>query len=239
MASPAFIAAGAELEVNSGSGAYTGNVAVPAGVADGDFLLLVVRNTRADATIATPSGWTSITAHEKTSISHSDLRLFRRDAASEPSTYTISNDGAGNGVNAFSAQILAWGPATLETSATWESTSTNTTVACPAVTSGGADRTLVCVYGQYGNVQGSISYTPPSGMTERTDQNFVDSVGNNTSFSVADLAISASGSTGTKNATASDGSPWHLAVSLLLQGTAGGGGSSTGAPTHRALLGMF
>ena len=234
MASPAFIAAGAELEVTSGSGAYTGDVAVPAGVADGDFLLLVVRNSRADATIATPSGWTSISAHEKTSPSQTDMRIFRRDASSEPSTYAISNDGNGAGNNAFVAQMFAWDAATVEASNVWEGSGAGTTIPNPALTSGGADRTLICVYGQFGNATSGITYTAPSGMTERADQAMSDSGGSYTSFGLADKAISSSGTTGTQNATASDGSPWHLGFSLLIQAAAGGGSSTT--PLKRKLL---
>jgi hypothetical protein len=226
MASPAYIDAGAELDVYNEEGNASGSVLVPSGVSDGDFLLLVARNCVSTETITPPSGWTAITAHNKSSTFQSDLLLYYRVASSEPSGYTISNSGV-----TIQAQIFAYEAATFETSATWEGASPSTTIACPSVDSGGADRTLICVYGQYGNGTDGVTYTTPSGMTQReqNQDSAVPTASVYTSFALSDKAISASGATGTQNATASTGEPQFLAVSVLIEGSGGGGGSSIAA----------
>jgi len=228
----AYIGAGALLVTTGTVDPTSGNVAVPGGIADGDFLLMVVRNAAADATVATPSGWTAITAHELTSGTQTDMRLFYRIASSEPGTYSVSNSGQGSVNNQFIAQILAWDAATFETSGTWAASGGSTTIECPSVTSGGASRRLICVYGQYGNGSYTGPYTAPSGMTELVDSadSFSPS-GSYTSFGVADKAITSSGATGTQNATAASADTWHLAASVLIEET-GGGGSSAGAAAH-------
>lgn len=215
MAAPAFRAAGTLLNVTTTGASQSGSCALPAGVADGDFLLMVVRSNYAGSTVTTPSGWTSISAHEKTSDSQTDLRLFRRTASSEPASYTVTNDGQGAGNNQFIAQIFAWVGGTWDTSATWEGTGASTTISCPSVTAANASSTLICVYGQFGNNAYANPYTAPSGMTERQDAADSAGAGGKTSFSLADVAVGA-GATGTKNATATDGSTWHLAVSLVI-----------------------
>lgn len=217
MASPAFRTAGSLLEVASAP-TSSGSVSLPAGVTNGDFLLLTIRTYSAATTPTPPGGWAPITSHALTSITQSDLQLYYRTASSEPSTYSVSCTGSPTDTNGFAAQILAWDSGTFDASATFAATSGSTTIPCPSVIAAAGNSTLICIYGQYGSGASGPPYTAPSGMTERVDV----SSGGQTSWSVADLALASSGATGTKNATATSSSPWHLAVSLVIAGSTTG-----------------
>lgn len=193
-------------------------------------MLLLIRGVLGDSSPTPPSGWTSIDSHALTSVGQTDMQLYYRVASSEPADYAVSNNGQASALNQFVAQIFAWSAATFETSAKYAAGSGSTTIPCPTVTSGGADRTLICVYGQYGCNQQVTSYTEPAGMTERVDANYTVAVGPYyTGFGIADKAISSSGATGTQNATASSSTPWHLAVSVLIQSSGGGSAALAGA----------
>ena len=215
MASPAFRAAGAVLQQTTTGGSDSGNVSLPAGTADGDFLLLIIRTLVGDSLPVPPSGWTAIDSFETTSPYQTDLHIYRRTAASEPASYVVSNSGNGAGSNQFFAQILGWDSGIFDTSAKWVGSSSNTTIQCPSVTAADSNSTLICVYGQQGNNSNAGPYTPPSGMTEREDVADTSSVGQRTSYGAADLSVGA-GATGTKNATATDGTTYHCGVSLII-----------------------
>ena len=224
MPSPLFRAAGALATAPGGSPSSV-SVPLPAGVVQNDFMLLVVRTSQADSTPVPPTGWTYIPSFQLTSGFQSDFQVYYKIAgASEPSGYTVSNDGNPSTHNGFIAQILAWQSATFDVSATYTGSSSTTTIPCPSVTMTGANQTLICLYGQYGISTIGGPYTAPSGMTARSDQQ-----GAGTSFGVADLAISASGATAVQNATATDGSNWNLAISIGIASVSVGTSVNPGA----------
>lgn len=89
-----------------GTGAHANNASVspslPAGLAQGDLMLLLAANRDTAATVNTPSGWTVLSSSENVS-------LFARMAGASESAPTVSFTGSGAG-DSCSAQIDAWRP---------------------------------------------------------------------------------------------------------------------------------
>lgn len=76
------------------TGAASGSISVPSGVVDGNLLLLFVA-TDNRFTASTPAGWTLVDAQVSSGTGNSVLYTYRRTAASEPASYTVSISGAG------------------------------------------------------------------------------------------------------------------------------------------------
>lgn len=90
---------------------------------------------------------------------------------------------------------------------------------CPSVSPTGTDSLLLCGVGVWPAQDDTSSFTPPSGMTELKDFSDWDS------YSVASVALSASGATGTKVFTEapglSGGDAW-IAASIAIKSSSSG-----------------
>lgn len=106
-----------------------------------------------------------------------------------------------------------------------DSTGSTTSRVCNAVSPSSASAFLIC-HTNDGNGSNSVSYTPPSGMTEQYDGSLASSMG----YSGATLQLSASGSTGTKTFTAS-GNASYCTLTVAIKTAAGGGSTVNGTAT--------
>lgn len=93
-------ATGTELNVSG----TTFTVNVPSGVSDGDALLLAVTVDSSTTTVSTPAGWTLV-AETGAQASGTRTYLYKRIAASEPASYTITLSASGTNASAI---IGAW-----------------------------------------------------------------------------------------------------------------------------------
>jgi hypothetical protein len=183
-------------------------VNVPAGVQDGDFLVLFVAADTAGATITLPAGWTALPS--------SPLNLgvqaacAYRIASSEPASYTVTFSGSSAGTGAVMAAYVDTVSLGLDTSSgnTFAASTTHTLTGISAAI---ANEMLVCCFAS----DAGTSYTPPAGMTERADFQPSTSL----TLMLCDVLQASAGASGDKSATAAmsdDGAGFILLIRSTL-----------------------
>lgn len=202
----------------------------PAGVVDGDVLYAIVHLTASSGSIDTPSGWTQIgstlTAGSSTS---SRAALFRRVAASEPSTYTFSVTNAGR----ISAAIVAVQDADTTTpeldSDGAVDTTSGTSIVAPSIDPASDALLLAFFAGRISTNGTAVTYTPDGAMVEEADVSTAVAATSNSCVSIDSQEGVTAGSTGTRTATSSLALNW-IAFTVAVAGGAGGGGAQSIAP---------
>lgn len=184
----------------------------PTGTVSGDLLFSAIVSDFANISTA-PSGWTLI-RNTSAATGNRLITYYKVAGGSEPSTYTWTfdaNTDISGGIIAYSG--LTGTPLDVENGQ--ENSSASTSVTAPAVTVTNSDSLLIFA-GGVNEDNDATTYTAPSGMTER-----VDTFNTWSSLEIADQNV-ASGSTGTRVATASNSheSIGHLAA--FIQTAAGG-----------------
>ncbi len=197
---------------SSATGQSSGNtnlvVSVPAGVQDGDFLVLFVSADTAGAVITLPAGWTELPS--------SPLNLgvqaacAYRIAASEPASYTVTFSGSSAGTGAVIAAYFDTVSLGLDTSGgnTFAASTTHTLTGISAAI---ANEMLVCCFAS----DAGTTYTAPSGMTERNDFQPSTSL----TMMLCDVLQASAGASGNKSATAvtsDDGAGFILFIRSTL-----------------------
>lgn len=209
---------------NNNSTSYT--VAVPTGTANNDLLIGAVASdfgTAAGNAFPTPA-WTALaTASYDGGTNFSHLLLYARIAASEPANYSISHDSS-DSVAAI-LRITGWDLASGISGAVRQvapSTVGDGTTA-PTVTPFGATDLMLTFHCGEGSSGGTLTWTPPSGMTESVDRQSTTWM----SMEINWLQNPSSPS-GTKVATPSIalGAGVGAACSISIAPTGGGGGSN-------------
>jgi hypothetical protein len=201
MAAPAFGSAGTRL---TGGTSSTANVAVPSGVASGDIIVAYLFGQDATRTCTGPDGsWSHAPNSPVTMATGGAHRLhvmWRRATGADSGTYTFtfSTSDWREGVAVRYTGCLASGDP-WDTSNTATLTSTGGVFTTPAVslTTTGVDELLVFSATSWAG----CSYTPPTGFAERFDAQGAG--GSDAGVTVADLAQSAAGGSGTVQATMS------------------------------------
>src|SRR5262249_8130397 len=142
-------------------------VSKPAGTAQNDLLIaIVVHQGGMWEGIAAPPGWSVIPntdAFIGTTGPHT--HAFRKLAgASEPASYTFSDQGSAQDMAAGVLDVTGARTAPIDTSAI-QTNGYGLTVHAPSITTT-LDNELVVFAGA---ANGSVTFTPPSGMTENVD----------------------------------------------------------------------
>jgi hypothetical protein len=207
-------------------------VTKPSGTVDGDLLVAVGWSDPDGPALSAPAGWTL--AGSAYSGPAGSGGVWTRVAASEGASWTWP----GSTLTANHVHVLrvTGHGGSLDVAPVWVAIpASGTSHGAPSVTPTGTDSLLVC--GWWGIfASATVTWTPPSGMTEATDAR--DSAGW-ASSSVAWVALAASGATGTKSATstvASNGS--YGSVGLALAVATAGGGSTGAAASGEAAPGL-
>jgi hypothetical protein len=158
--------------------------------------------------------WTAVTtvAGAQTVTSHT------ADSGAESSLHVIVIDGS-------TVDTASYIDGTVTTGG---STTTATAQVAPAVVPVTSDALLVCMVQTDGLGGVPPSYTPPTGMAERSDV----TDGTFTSGSTASVTLAASGSTGTKTFTATTSRP-YVTISAAIKGGTGGGGAAPASDIPR------
>ncbi|MEU6709986.1 hypothetical protein ABZ897_00790 [Nonomuraea sp. NPDC046802] len=139
-------------------------IARPAGVADGDVLVLAQFADRGTlANMTTPTGWTQLLAVDAASATNMHGKLWVKTAAgSEPSTYGLAQGSSSDGV----AHLWAIQGGTIPSTATSSTAGTGTAVTTPGITPTGSDDLEIrFAAASAGNVTGR-SFAPAAGFTE-------------------------------------------------------------------------
>jgi hypothetical protein len=173
-------------------------ISKPAGAASGDLMVAAV-NVRGTPTITAPSGWTLV----RLDVNSSTMRqaIYTKIAAtSEPSSYTWSFSAKGSTTGIIAA-YQGVDPTTPVDAASGQATAASTSITAPAVTTTVPGTLLVGFFGTAANP----ATTPPFGMIEQAE--LVQNAGKNkSSLETADAFLPATGSSGTRVATASTAS---------------------------------
>lgn len=189
---------------------FTGqNVVVnkPAGVVDGDFMLVYLRQ---DGTVSgwnsVPSGWTELSGSPFIDGNNRHrFAIFWKIASSEPSSWTWQSTSsvtwdhfciAYSGTTATPVEASLNGAGNLTNPAT-----------APSITSGGAGRKLVCIWSCWE----AKPHTNPAGMTQRFTETTPNSV------AISDQSVEA-GATGVRDDTLDSTVARWASLSLLLVG---------------------
>jgi hypothetical protein len=185
-----------------------------------------------------PSGWSLIGSSAGLSGGPPYVKVWTKVAtSSEPASYTFT-DSAASIFN--SVAILAITTGTYDSvnpiaaAVTFQDGGTNNSAShtAPSVT-GVSDGLLCTSHGaDTGNSAGTVSYTPPSGMTEQADTS--QGAGSYTALEVNTLTLAAAGATGQKTATCSVSRPWQCSSLVIAPVSGGGGGGGGGTVGFRA-----
>ncbi|MBI2764858.1 MAG: hypothetical protein HYX53_02975 [Chloroflexi bacterium] len=199
---------------SSATGASSANtslvVNVPAGVQNGDFLVLFVSADTDTATITLPAGWTEIPGSPQTPAGIVTTRCAYRLASSEPASYTVTFSGSSAGTGAVMGAYFDTVSLGLDSSGgnTFAASTTHTLTGISAAIT---NEMLVCCYAN----DSATTYTPPPGMTERVDFQPSTSL----TMMLCDVLQAAAGASGNKSATAvatDDGAGFILFIRSTL-----------------------
>lgn len=203
---------------NAGSSNFT--VSVPSGTVNGDLLIAV--NASDFSTLAAspvPAGFTALATSSYDGGSNSiHVAIGYRIASSEPANYTFT---VGSSSDNAAALLRITGhdstPTIVQVAPT--AFSAAAAVIAPTITPNGATDLLVCFASSDGaNGTGTVSWTPPSGMTEHADAQSATF----TSVTAASLQNPSSPS-GTKTFTSSPGNDHGGACTISIKSATAGG----------------
>jgi hypothetical protein len=199
----------------------------PVGTVEGDLMVLSIAARSSAATITPPAGWTLLLSNTQTNQTNyqnstsSKLSTYYKVAgASEPASYTWSS-----GTTESVASLVSFSgvdtttPFDNVTPLGTANTSATTTQIAPSISPKSTNDWLLTVH-ELTSTPCSGSFTngwsPPTGMTERTDTCSRSSSG--VGMEVATLALTTAGvSTGTKTATAASRAARGISQSMVLK----------------------
>jgi len=200
------------------SGTYT--VTIPTGTANGDLLIAV--NTSDSSTLAAspiPTGFTALsTASYDGGANSIHVAIGYRIASSEPASYTFT---VGTGSDNAGCLLRVTGHDTTPTIAQVAPSAFAAAgaVVAPSIVPNTATDLLICFACSDGaNGTGTVTWTPPSGMTEQVDTQSATF----TSLTVASLQ-NPSNPSGTKTFTSSPGNDHGGACTISIKSAAAGG----------------
>lgn len=209
----------------------TCTVTKPAGVVDGDFLVIFFAIESAGSSVTTLSGWTAHPSNPLT-VSADGQRgfLFYKIASSEPASWdwTWSNGGS-SGANyhclAFSGRNTSSPLSDSNTGSSNTPSASPLTITANAVTALDGDDLAIFMF--LDNLSAAtMSYTQPSAFTEATDV----SDNNFTSSATAYKENVSAGSTGSISGTGTYSAGSAGFGAFLLAIAAAGGGGAAGSP---------
>jgi hypothetical protein len=196
-----------------------GNLVVdaPTGLASGDYLVAVhiLHQFSSASSMTAPAGWTQSGSTWSTSA---NVKVWVNAAGgSEPSTYTFAADSDHNVMMVCVTGQDTTSPVNVTPTF---STSSSTSLVCPAVTPTVADCLLLCAAGaNTGSTRPpAITFAPASGMTERAD---VDGGFTVSTLNSQVLSGGANTSTGTRTITSQIESMDAATMTMALAPAAG------------------
>jgi hypothetical protein len=216
--------------VESGDGTSNFPVAVPAGTTDGELLIGVVAsdwNTLANNTLPLAS-WTALpTSDYDGGTNQVHVGLFYRVASSEPANYTVTIGGGADTVGAILRVTDADStPVIAEVAPNTFTAGAGATTAPSVVPNGSNDLLLTFHVSDGASGGGTLTWTPPSGMTDHVDRQSTTW----TSLQVSSLQ-SPSNPSGTKTATPSGAHDKGAACTISIKSSGAGVPTVSGAAT--------
>ncbi len=205
-------------------------VTKPVGVVADDILLVVLAflPDGAPPTVTYPVGWTEIRSDGVTNSEIVQKCAWKRATASEPANYaftwTTTSDCAGD-ILAYSGRDTG---ATVIDIHGGQKNASSVSVTAPTVTTTVANDDLVFLGGAQGNT--TRTFTPPTGMTERSDHGTTGALGG-VWEETADEVFVGPGATGTRIATLTVAGI-NIGQLVAFKPAAGGAAASLLIPRH-------
>jgi hypothetical protein len=206
---------GVTTATGNGNGTDTLNVSVskPAGVAEGDKMVMVCGN---DFIAATSTDWVRLAAVGQSTFDTA-FNVFEKTAtASEPASYTVACGASTTAIIALVAfhqdhVTTTWDIApALET---LTSTTATTAPVAPTISPTSGEPLLLTAYVTKEASSGFSGHTPPTGMLEAADSSFTTP---GRALLVTTQLLAAPGATGTRTATALGTATDYLGISMAL-----------------------
>lgn len=223
----------AGTSVESTASVASTTVTLPAGLADGDYTIIVVSLNASTGTITTPSGWTDIlpTTNSVNGSTSDALAIFYRKWVSgdtDPVVATKSGRVAMTPIKVSGADATTF----VDVAATvTQAASGATTIEAPSITP--ASTTLVCVFNGRDANNGDF-LTPFSSlsasMTEIAEASGKATTATNAGHCIAFEVVTAGAATGTRQVNPSQATTGAMGVSFSLNEAAAGGSSQTAIP---------
>lgn len=188
-------------------------VNAPAGVVEGDLLIVVLATSNASPGAISATGWTVVpgTSNPKGSGAHASAIFYKVAEAGEASSWSFSWTTGTSGTWISAAYYDA---SMFDGNGAENTGGPNTAHVAPSVSPNSTDGLLVCTFsGDNPGAGISGTYTPPASMTERADQ----AQNNGAYCSLADEVLTAAGATGTRTATSSENQEFAC-FSVVLAG---------------------
>lgn len=189
-------------------------VTKPVGVVSGDFLICVQGSDKSGSFAAMTGASGFVTVDQSTQTGAGFVKIWTLTAGgSEPSTYTFNDaTGADSTVSMIAVAAGTYDPASpFAVVPTWGGSNTLTASHdAPSVT-GVAGGLLVTAHMGGSGANATLTYTPPSGMTER----FENSASRWIVMETNTLDLVSAGATGTKTATCS-ATRAYVSVSMVI-----------------------
>jgi hypothetical protein len=190
------------------------DLSLPSGVQSGDLLVAMIFGRGTQNAFTTPSGWTekATIAGGGDGVSRRVVIYYKLAGSSEPSTTTFSWATARGAYGLMAAYRGVHQSTPVESgSSTVTATTGTSTPTLGSITMSATNGYLVSFMGC---AQISITYTPPTGMTEQVDSN----VGTPVSISLCynDEAIASSGATGSRAHTGSASNARYTGAMIAL-----------------------
>ena len=185
----------------TGTNAATNTLVVPSPAAPAGAVLLAAVQVRGAPTITPPAGW-QLVRMTPTGTSMRLATYWHAAGGTEPAAYTWTFSSAQSATGSVLAYTGVSPTAPIDTSA-GQANASSTSVTAPSIATTAADAQVV---GLFANTT-LTSFTPPAGMTERSDIASPSTVTYKVTGASADTVLATPGATGTKTATALNAGP--------------------------------
>jgi hypothetical protein len=200
----------------TGSGATSIAVGVPAGVVAGDVLIAVV-DAEGSGTITAPSGWSSTNLVAATTSFGFRGVYFHVAGSSEPSSYTWTLGTSRKAAGEMLSYVGVENASPIELAASTAGAAFGTSDAAASITTTVANTKVIMDLGAL-DASGSFTITAPLGTTKRASSTTTGS-GSVLGTQAQDFTQATAGATGTKTFTTSASIPWGAITIALKPGT--------------------
>ncbi len=199
----------------TGSGASSISVGVPAGVVAGDVMIAAI-DAEGSGTITAPSGWSSTGLFAGTSFFGFSGVYFHVAGSSEPASYSWSLGTTRKAAGKILSYVGVENASPIEVTATTAGASFGTSDAAASITTTVANTKVIMDLGALDSF-GSFTITAPTGTTKRASS-FTSGTGSVLGTQAQDFTQATAGATGTKTFTTSASIPWGTITIALKPG---------------------
>jgi hypothetical protein len=200
----------------TGSGATSIAVNVPAGVVAGDVMIASI-DAEGTGSFTAPSGWSSAGLFSGTTFFGFAGVYFHVAGSSEPASYSWGLGTSRKAVGKIVSYVGVENSSPIEVTSTTAGASSGTSDAAASITTTVNNTKVLLDFGADNSV-GSFTITPPGSTTKRASV-FTSGTGSVLGSQTQDFTQATAGTTGTKTFTTSASIPWGALTIALKPGT--------------------